>query len=347
VTLTFLNSAYPGAMVQDTLHRPLRALRISVTDRCNFRCSYCMPPEVFPKDHPFLDRSEVLRFEEILRLAKIFVGQGVRKLRITGGEPLLRKDLPELVRQLSGLEGLEDLALTTNGALLSELAPTLKSAGLRRLTVSLDTLRPERFRELCHTEIPLEKVLEGLKQAREAGFTGIKLNCVAQRGVNEDEVEALAEFAREEGLELRFIEFMDVGTTNGWAMDRVIPSRELRQRIAARWPLAPDHAPLAGRVAETWRYLDGKGRIGFIGSVTEPFCGGCDRARLSAEGHLYTCLFTGEGTDLKGFLRSGHSDASLTALVSRLWAARDDRYSELRHLATPGMKKVEMSRMGG
>lgn len=334
-------------MVQDTLQRPLRALRISVTDRCNFRCSYCMPPEVFPQDHPFLDRSEVLRFEEILRLAKVFVGQGVRKIRITGGEPLLRRDLPELVRQLSGLAELEDLALTTNGALLPELAMDLKAAGLKRLTVSLDTLDAERFREICHTEIPLEKILSGLRKAREVGFTGIKVNCVVQRGVNEDEVESLAAFAREEGLELRFIEFMDVGSTNGWAMGQVIPSETLRKRIAARWPLAADHAPLAGRVAETWHYLDGKGRIGFIGSVTEPFCGGCDRARLSAEGQLYTCLFSGEGTDLKSFLRSGHSDASLSAWIARLWSSRDDRYSEMRHLATPGLKKVEMSRMGG
>lgn len=334
-------------MVQDTLSRPLRALRVSVTDRCNFRCAYCMPPEVFPQDHPFLDRSEVLRFEEILRLARIFVAQGVRKIRLTGGEPLLRKDLPELVRQLASLSGLEDLALTTNGALLNELAAPLRAAGLQRLTVSLDTLRADRFKDLCHTEVPLERVLHGIRAAQAAGFAQIKLNCVAQRGVNDDELEAMAAFAREEGLELRFIEFMDVGSTNGWKLDRVIPSAEVRARIAARWPLEAEGAELAGRVAETWRYLDGRGRIGFIASVTEPFCGGCDRARLSADGHLYTCLFTGQGTDLKAFLRSGHSDASVAALLTRLWSARDDRYSELRHLATPGVKKVEMSRMGG
>jgi cyclic pyranopterin phosphate synthase len=333
--------------VLDTLSRPLRALRISVTDRCNFRCAYCMPPGVFPKDHPFLDRSEVLRFEEILRLARVFVHLGVRKIRLTGGEPLLRKDLPELVHQLSALEGLEDLALTTNGALLPELAAPLKAAGLRRLTVSLDTLKPERFRSLCNTEVPLAKVLEGLTLARRAGFDGVKLNCVVERGVNEEEAEDLAAFAREERLELRFIEFMDVGTTNGWRMERVVPSAELRARIHARWPLDPVEEPAAGRVAETWRYLDGRGRVGFIASVTQPFCGGCDRARLSADGRLYTCLFTGEGHDLKGFLRGGHSDASLAALLGRIWSRREDRYSELRSEATAGLKKVEMSRMGG
>jgi cyclic pyranopterin phosphate synthase len=333
--------------VLDTLSRPLRALRISVTDRCNFRCSYCMPPEVFPADHPFLDRSEVLRYEEILRLARIFTSLGVEKLRLTGGEPLLRKDLPELVRQLAALPGVKDLALTTNGALLPELAAPLKAAGLGRLTVSLDTLRPDLFRSLCNTEVPLARVLEGLQAARRAGFTGTKLNCVVERGVNEAEVEDLAVFARDEGLELRFIEFMDVGTTNGWRLDRVVPGAELRARIQARWAIEPLAEPPAGRVAETWRYADGKGRIGFISSVTAPFCGGCDRARLSADGRLYTCLFTGEGADLKGFLRGGHSDASLTALLTRLWSAREDRYSERRSAATVGLPKVEMSRMGG
>ncbi|HJU84056.1 MAG TPA: GTP 3',8-cyclase MoaA [Holophagaceae bacterium] len=332
---------------EDRLGRPLRALRVSVTDRCNFRCGYCMPPEVFPKDHPFLDRSEVLRFEEILRLARVFMGLGVRKIRLTGGEPLLRKDLPELVHQLAGLEGLEDLALTTNGALLPELAAPLKAAGLKRLTVSLDTLNPERFRSLCNTEVPLSRVLEGLAVARQAGFVGTKLNCVVERGVNEDEAEDLAAFARAEGLELRFIEFMDVGTTNGWRLDRVVPGSEVRARIHARWPLEAVEEPKAGRVAESWRYRDGRGRIGFITSVTQPFCGGCDRARLSADGRLYTCLFTGDGLDLKAFLRGGHSDASLAALLGRTWTAREDRYSELRSEATPGMKKIEMSRMGG
>ncbi|MBS1784548.1 MAG: GTP 3',8-cyclase MoaA [Acidobacteria bacterium] len=330
----------------DTLGRPLRALRISVTDRCNFRCGYCMPPEIFGPDHPFLPKDQVLSFEEIARLARIFAGLGVDKIRLTGGEPLLRKDLSHLVRDLASIPGIRDLALTTNGAGLKDLAAPLKQAGLKRLTVSLDTLDPDRFRSLCGTEVPLSRVLEGLSAAREVGFAPIKLNCVVQRGVNDDEAEALAAFAREQGFTLRFIEFMDVGTTNGWKLDAVVPGVELRAKLQARWPMEPV-ALAKDAVARTWRYRDGRGEVGFIESVSAPFCGGCDRARLSAEGRLHTCLFGAEGLDLRAALRNGSSDADLAALVSARWKRRDDRYSELRSSATPGLKKPEMSYLGG
>ena len=332
--------------LRDTLGRPLRALRISVTDRCNFRCRYCMPREVFGPDHPFLPKEQVLSFEEIARLTGAFAGLGVTKLRLTGGEPLLRKGLPELVEALAATSGIEDLALTTNGALLPELAEPLKAAGLHRLTVSLDTLDAGRFRALCDTEVLLSRVLEGLEAARAAGFTRTKLNCVLQRGVNDDEAESLAAFARERGFILRFIEFMDVGTTNGWKLDAVVPGRELRARIGARWPLE-SIAPEADAVARAWRYADGAGEIGFIDSVTAPFCQGCDRARLSAEGRLHTCLFGAEGLDLREALRNGATDADLTALIAARWRRREDRYSELRSSATAGLKKPEMSYLGG
>lgn len=331
---------------RDRLGRPLRALRISVTDRCNFRCRYCMPAEMFGPDHPFLPKDQVLAFEEITRLARIFADLGVTKLRLTGGEPLLRKDLPSLVAELAKTPGLQDMALTTNGAGLGVLAGPLKQAGLRRLTVSLDTLDAARFRALCGTEVPLASVLEGLDAAREAGFERIKLNCVVQRGVNDDEIESLAAFARERSLALRFIEFMDVGTTNGWRLDAVVPGAGLRARIAARWPLEAV-APEADAVARVWRYTDGAGEVGFINSVTAPFCGGCDRARLSAEGRLHTCLFGAEGLDLRGALRSGLGDEDITALIAVRWKRRDDRYSELRSQATAGLKKPEMSYLGG
>lgn len=331
---------------RDLLGRPLRALRISVTDRCNFRCRYCMPAEIFGPDHPFLPKDQVLAFEEITRLARVFAALGVTKLRLTGGEPLLRKGLPQLVSELAQTSGLQDLALTTNGALLEALAGPLREAGLRRLTVSLDTLDADRFRALCGTEVPLKSVLSGLEAAREAGFERIKLNCVVQRGVNDDEIESLAAFARERGFSLRFIEFMDVGTTNGWKLDAVVPGNSLRSRIAARWPLVAIQ-PEADAVARAWRYADGAGEVGFIDSVTAPFCGGCDRARLSAEGRLHTCLFGAEGLDLRSALRTGLSDADLSALISARWKRRDDRYSELRSGATEGLKKPEMSYLGG
>lgn len=332
--------------LHDTLGRPLKALRISVTDRCNFRCAYCMPRDTFGPDYPFLPRAALLSFEEITRLARIFAGLGVAKLRLTGGEPLLRRELPALVRMLGTVPGLEDLALTSNGVLLPDLAQPLRSAGLQRLTVSLDTLRPDRFQALSDTDLPLARVLAGVDAARAAGFGPLKLNCVLQRGVNDDEILDLAAFAREGGHTLRFIEFMDVGTSNGWRLDAVVPAAEVHGLLHAQWPLEPLAAG-EGAVAQAWRYQDGRGEVGLIASVTAPFCRGCDRARLSADGHLYTCLFAGEGLDLKGFLRGGHSDESIAALLTRHWAVRGDRYSELRRADTPGLPKVEMSHIGG
>ncbi len=330
----------------DTLGRPLKALRISVTDRCNFRCTYCMPREVFGPDYAFLPREALLSFEEVTRLARIFMGLGVTKLRLTGGEPLLRRELPSLVRMLATLPGLDDLALTTNGVLLPDLAVDLRAAGLRRLTVSLDTLRPDRFQKLSDTDLPLSRVLAGLDAAQAAGFGPLKLNCVLQRGVNDDEILDLAAFAREQGHTLRFIEFMDVGTTNGWRLESVIPAAEVQRTLHARWPMEP-HATDPGAVASEWRYRDGQGEVGLISSVTVPFCRSCDRTRLSADGHLYTCLFAAEGLDLKGFLRSGHGDADIAALLASHWKRRGDRYSELRRADTPGLPRIEMSHIGG
>ena len=330
----------------DTLGRPLKALRISVTDRCNFRCTYCMPSEVFGPDYPFLPREAVLSFEELTRLVRIFVGLGVTKIRITGGEPLLRREVPSLVRMLASVPGIEDLALTTNGVLLSELAPTLKAAGLKRLTVSLDTLRPDRLHALSGTDLPLSTILQGLAASRAAGFRPLKLNCVLQRGVNDDEILDLAAYAREQGHVLRFIEFMDVGSTNGWQLDSVVPAAEVHRILHAAWPLEPI-ASDQGAVERRWRYADGGGEVGLISSVTAPFCAGCDRVRLSADGHLYTCLFAKEGLDLKAFLRAGHGDPDLAALLASHWKRRADRYSELRSAETTGLPRVEMSHIGG
>ena len=330
----------------DALGRPLKALRISVTDRCNFRCTYCMPSEVFGPEYPFLPREAVLSFEEITRLVRILVGLGVTKIRITGGEPLLRRELPSLVRMLASVPGIEDLALTTNGVLLSELAPALFTAGLKRLTVSLDTLRPERLRAISDTDLPFSTILEGLAAARAAGFGPLKLNCVLQRGVNDDEILALAAYAREQRHTLRFIEFMDVGKTNGWQLDSVVPAAEVHRILHAKWPLEPV-ATNQGAVERRWRYADGGGEVGLIASVTAPFCSDCDRARLSADGHLYTCLFAGEGLDLKAFLRAGHGDPDLAALLASHWKRRADRYSERRSTDTAGLPRIEMSHIGG
>lgn len=327
--------------------RPLGTLRISVTDRCNFRCPYCMPREVFPADYPFMDRLEILRFEEIERLVSIFVTHGVRKVRLTGGEPLLRKGLPDLVARLARLPGVEDLALTTNGSLLPGLAKPLKDAGLQRLTVSLDTLDAAKFGTLCDSEIPLDRVLAGLEAAHDAGLDPIKLNCVLQRGINDDEISTLVAFAREGGHILRFIEFMDVGTQNGWKLDAVVPADEVLAKISELGDIEPVEEPRAGRVAERWRYRDGSGEFGIISSVTKPFCGGCDRARLSAEGTLYTCLFAGAGVNLKTALRNGSSDLDIRALIANAWKRRDDRYSELRGAETAPTRKVEMFHIGG
>lgn len=331
----------------DRLNRPLRALRVSVTDRCNFRCPYCMPRDRFGDDHAFLDRHDILSFEEIERLVAIFLSLGVRKVRLTGGEPLLRRDLPDLVRRLRDLPGLREIALTTNGVLLPELARPLRAAGLDRVTVSLDALDPNRFAALSDSRLPVGRVLEGIAAARAAGFAPLKLNCVLQRGVNEDEILPLAAFARTHGHILRFIEYMDVGSGHGWRMDRVVPAGEVARRLSERWPLERVDRDCSDCVAQHWRYRDGGGEVGLIASVTAPFCQGCDRARLSADGHLYTCLFATEGLDLKGLLRGGATDATLAALLRSRWAAREDRYSELRTEATAQQPKVEMFRLGG
>ena len=332
--------------VVDTLNRPMRALRVSVTDRCNFRCPYCMPREKFGPGFQFLDRKEILTFEEIIRLAGVFVSAGVSKIRLTGGEPLLRQDLPDLVRGLAGLPGLHELAMTTNGSLLRGQAVALRTAGLDRITMSLDALDEKLFMELSDGRVPLAQVLGGLEAARSAGFHGIKLNCVLKRGINEKEILPLAEFAREGGYHLRFIEFMDVGTGNGWRMDKVVPARDVAELIHRTWPI--ERLPAgANCVAQHWRYRDGRGLVGVIASVTEPFCAGCDRARLSAAGSLFTCLFATGGLDLKTPLRTGWSDEALKALLDSAWRRREDRYSELRTEGTPPGDRVEMFHIGG
>jgi len=325
----------------------MKALRISVTDRCNFRCPYCMPREAFGAEFRFLPREEILRFEEILRLARVFVELGVEKVRLTGGEPTLRRGLPDLVAGLVRLPGLREVTLTTNGSLLAGLARPLKAAGLARLTVSLDSLDPDRFQANADTTVTLDQVLAGLEAARDAGFQGTKLNCVLRRGVNDADILPLAGFARDQGYTLRFIEYMDVGTCNGWRLDAVVPAAEVAGIIARKWPIERFRKDAPNCVAQHWRYLDGAGEVGLIASVTEPFCAGCDRARLSADGSLYTCLFAAEGLDLKGFLRAGASDADLAALLAARWKRRDDRYSELRSAATAALPRAEMFHLGG
>ena len=341
----------PPAPLADLFGRPVHDLRVSVTDRCNLRCRYCMPREVFGAEFPFLGRDELLTFEEIALLVRVFVALGVRKVRLTGGEPLLRRDLPQLVGQLHAIDGLEDLALTSNGVLLSTFATQLVDAGLRRVTVSLDALDDATFRAVSDTTLPVRSVLDGIDAAVRAGLTPVKVNAVLQRGLNDDQVEELAGWARDAGVTLRFIEFMDVGTTNRWQRDRVVPASEVVDRLAARWPIEPLEPTRPGEVAERYRYLDGGGEVGVIASVTRPFCGTCSRARLSAIGELYTCLFAAEGHDLRGVLRSGGDAASLeSALRQRIadvWRRRADRASELR--ATDGLvgPRVEMSYIGG
>lgn len=331
----------------DLRGRALRDLRVSVTDRCNLRCRYCMPREVFGADFPFLERDELLSFEELERVVRVFVGLGVRKVRLTGGEPLLRRDLPDLVGRLTRIDGLEDLALTSNGVLLARMAGELVDAGLRRVTVSLDALDDATFRAVSDTTVPVQAVLDGIAAARAAGLAPVKVNAVLQRGVNDDQVESLAGWARDTGVTLRFIEFMDVGTTNRWQRERVVPAAEVAERIAARWPIEPVEPAQPGEVAERFRYADGAGEVGIIASVTRPFCGTCSRARLSAVGELFTCLFAAAGHDLRSVLRDGADDAALTAAVAAVWARRDDRASELR--AEGGLEgpRVEMSYIGG
>ncbi len=333
----------------DAYGRKLRDLRISVTDRCNFRCPYCMPAETFGPGFKFLPRKEVLTYEEIARLARIFVSLGTRKLRITGGEPLVRTDLPELIEQLARIAGVDDIALTTNGHLLERQAEPLARAGLRRVTVSLDSHDPEVFRKMSGGASAPEKVLRGIDAAVAAGLGPIKINCVVQRGVNDHTLVDLAERFRGTGHIVRFIEFMDVGTANGWEMTQVVPAREIVARIAERFPLEPAGANYRGEVAKRWRYADGQGEIGIISSVTQPFCGDCTRARLSAEGSLVTCLFATKGRDLKTPIRAGASDDALRDVITGVWARRDDRYSEERseRAEERAGSRIEMFKLGG
>jgi cyclic pyranopterin phosphate synthase len=331
----------------DRLGRPLRDLRISVTDRCNFRCTYCMPREIFGSDFQFLPRAELLTFEEITRLASLFIDHGVEKLRLTGGEPLLRRDLERLVSMLAGLPGLMDLTLTTNGSLLAAKADALAVAGLRRITVSLDSLDDAVFARLNDADFPVARVLDGIAAAERAGLAPIKVNMVVRRGINEDSVLPMARHFRERGHILRFIEYMDVGHSNGWRLDDVVPAQEIVAQIDAEMPLEAVPPNYQGEVADRWRYRDGSGEVGVIASVSQPFCGTCTRARLTAEGLLYTCLFGLRGHDLRAPLRAGETNAAISERIRVVWSTRTDRYSEIRSAATVPLAKVEMSHIGG
>lgn len=347
----------PSTGLRDRRARPLRDLRISVTDRCNFRCVYCMPKEIFGRDYQFRERDELLTFDEIHRLARVAVSLGVHKLRITGGEPLLRRGIEELIAMLAPLRTPAgepvDLALTTNGSALPVKAEALAAAGLGRVTISLDSLREERFQAINDVRFPVSRVLDAINAATDAGLGPVKVNTVLKRGVNDDEILDLAEHFRGTGIALRFIEYMDVGTSNGWRLDDVVPSAEVVETVSAVHPLEPVAATQPGETAKRWRYLDGAGEIGVISSVTGAFCGDCTRARVSAEGRLFTCLFASEGTDLRAVLRDGASDEALTEVLAETWRARDDRYSELRSgftdfgKAPPVRDRIEMSYIGG
>lgn len=349
-------------LLVDTRGRPLRDLRISVTDRCNFRCNYCMPKEVFDKDYPYLPHSALLSFEEITRLASLFLAHGVRKIRLTGGEPLLRKNIEELIAQLAQLRTVDgkapDLTLTTNGSLLARKAKALKEAGLNRVTVSLDGLDDAVFRRMNDVDFPVADVLAGIEAAHTAGLSHIKVNMVVKRGTNDHEILPMARHFRGTGTTLRFIEYMDVGATNGWRMDEVLPSAELIERLRAELPLVPLEPSSPGETAERWGYADASGQhdpalgeVGVISSVTQAFCHDCNRARLSTEGKLYLCLFASQGYDLRSLLRRGASDADIAAAIAPIWQQRSDRYSELRSTLpadnTQGARRVEMSYIGG
>jgi cyclic pyranopterin phosphate synthase len=337
-------------VVRDRLQRPLRDLRVSVTDRCNLRCRYCMPREVFGADFAFLPREELLSFEEIARLATVMAGLGVSKVRLTGGEPLLRHDLPRLVEMLAGIEGVTDLALTTNGLLLARHAEELRGAGLLRVTVSLDALEEDDLRAISDAAVSPALILEGIEAASAAGLDPVKVNMVVRRGQNDHCLEEMAEHFRHGRQILRFIEYMDVGSSNGWRAQDVVPAGEILARIHARWPLEPISRASAGEVASRYRYRDGAGEIGLIHSVSGPFCGACTRARLSADGKLYTCLFANRGHDLRGLLRGGAGDADLEAELREIWGNRTDRYSAERAAADrdrSGPARVEMSYIGG
>jgi cyclic pyranopterin phosphate synthase len=342
-------------LLSDQLARPLRDLRISVTDRCNFRCVYCMPKEVFDKDYQFLPQSSLLSFEEITRVAKIFVAHGVEKIRLTGGEPLLRKHIEKLIEMLAGLTTHNgkplDLTMTTNGSLLTKKAQSLKDAGLQRVTVSLDSLDDATFKRMNDVDFPVSDVLDGIEAAHRVGLGSVKVNMVVKRGVNDQEIVPMARYFKGSPAILRFIEYMDVGASNGWKMDEVVPSAEVVRRISEQTPLEEVEPNYTGETAERWRYVDGTGEIGVISSVTQAFCSDCNRARLSTEGKLFTCLFATGGHDLRALLRAGHSDDEMIAAVAHLWSQREDRYSELRTINTEGLarpvRKVEMSYIGG
>jgi cyclic pyranopterin phosphate synthase len=343
----------PAGPLHDRLHRPLLDLRISVTDRCNFRCIYCMPKEHFDQEHAYVPHRDLLSFEEITRLARIFVQYGVRKIRLTGGEPLLRRDLETLVRMLAALRGSDgaapDLALTTNGSILARKAAALAEAGLRRVTVSLDALDDTIFRRMNDVDFPVATVLDGIEAAAAAGFAPVKVNMVVRRGFNDDQILPMARYFRERGHVLRFIEYMDVGMSNAWQMGEVVPTAQVLERIDAQMPIEAiaDDAP--GAVAQRWRYRDGGGEFGTISSVTRAFCGDCTRARLSTEGLMYLCLFGQQGHDLRALLRSGADDLQVAAAIAGIWGQREDRYSELRGRSAPGAPaaRIEMSYIGG
>jgi cyclic pyranopterin phosphate synthase len=355
-----LTPSIPGQLVaanastKDTRGRPLRDLRISVTDRCNFRCTYCMPKEIFDKDYPYLSHNELLSFEEITRLTNIFASLGVEKIRLTGGEPLLRKNLEVLIEMLAKIRTTSDqpldLTLTTNGSILRKKAAALKAAGLQRLTISLDGLNDEIFKKMNDVDFPVTDVLDGIAAAQEVGFTNLKVNMVVKKGTNDQEIVGMAKHFKGSGVTLRFIEFMDVGSSNGWDMSQVLPSREAANRINAIFPIEPIEANYLGEVAQRWRYLDGSGEIGFISSVTQTFCHECTRARISTDGQMYLCLFANEGFDFKTLLRSGRSDLEIANAIMSTWSGRNDHYSEIRGSNTAGSKssrKVEMSYIGG
>ncbi|UYN90786.1 MAG: GTP 3',8-cyclase MoaA [Anaerolineales bacterium] len=331
----------------DTLARPLHDLRISVTDRCNFRCTYCMPKEVFGKHHQFLPQEQLLSFDEIEQVTRAFVALGVRKVRLTGGEPLMRKDLESLISRLAALAGVEDIALTTNGSFPLERVHSLKAAGLKRMTVSLDALDDDTFKRMNDVDFPVERVLAWIAESARAGLAPVKVNMVVKRGVNEHAILPMARYFREHGHILRLIEYMDVGHSNGWRMDDVLTARQIFETINAELPLEPLEANYRGEVAERYRYADGSGELGIIASVSQPFCGDCSRARISADGRLFTCLFALGGADLRGLLRRGADDAALQAAIAAVWEKRADRYSELRSANTAALPKVEMSYIGG
>ncbi|OGA17252.1 MAG: cyclic pyranopterin phosphate synthase [Betaproteobacteria bacterium RIFCSPLOWO2_02_FULL_66_14] len=339
------DAPWDGAPLSDTLSRPLRDLRISVTDRCNFRCVYCMPREVFNSDYAFLPHAAILTFEEIARVAGVLVGMGVKKIRLTGGEPLIRKDLHKLVALLAPLG--TDLTLTTNGSALARQARRLKDAGLQRVTVSLDALDDDTFHRINDADVSVARVIGGIEAAAAAGLAPVKINMVVKRGMNDHQIVDMARRWRGSGHILRFIEFMDVGSTNGWRMDDVVPSAEVVRRIGEQFPLEPADPNYTGEVAERWRYLDGGGEIGVISSVTQAFCSDCSRIRLSTEGSLFTCLFATSGHDLKSLIRGGAGDGALRDRIASVWNRRADRYSEIRTAETARLRKVEMSYIGG